>query len=107
MALMGHIPLGNHMVDHIRGPIPTSALGHSLDPHLKNLGLVAYGERTLRTANKSCILEFTNTGDPVPSLITDHGQTFHLGSLLAVAHGDLAQGVARGDYILLDNHEIA
>jgi hypothetical protein len=89
MALTGHIPLGNHMVDHIRGPIPTSALGHSLDPHLKNLGPMAYGERTLRTTDESCILEFTNTGDPVPSLITGNGQTFHPGSLHTMAHGDL------------------
>jgi hypothetical protein len=95
------------VVNHTKGPAPVSALGHVPDLRLENLGPMAYNGRTLRAAHGGCILGFTNTGDPVPSLITDHGQTFHLGSLLAVAHGDLAQGVARGDYILLDNHEIA
>jgi hypothetical protein len=54
-----------------------------------------------------CNPEFTYIGGLGPSLITSHGQTLHLGSLRAMAHGDLARGMTHDGHILLENHEIA
>jgi len=69
----GHILLGNHTVNHTKGPTPVSALGQGPDPHLGNLGPVAYGGRTLGTARGGCIPEFTYVGGLEPSLTTGHG----------------------------------
>jgi hypothetical protein len=44
MASTGHILLGNHAVNHTKGPVPTSALGHGPYLHLGNLGPMAYGD---------------------------------------------------------------
>jgi hypothetical protein len=73
MASTGHILLGNHAVNHTKGSAPTSALGHGVDLHLKNLGPTAYGGHTLGTAHRGCILEFTYVWGLWPSLITGHG----------------------------------
>jgi hypothetical protein len=68
------------MVNHTKGPAPASTLSHGLDLHLGNLGPAAYGGRTLETSHGGCILEFTYVGGLGPSLITGHGQAFHLES---------------------------
>ena len=53
MAMTGHILLGNHAVNHTKGPTLISTPGHGLDPHLRNLCSAAYGGRTLRTTRRS------------------------------------------------------
>jgi hypothetical protein len=68
---------------------------------------VTHGGHTLGTPHGGCIPKFTCIGGLVPSLIAGHGQDFHPRSLRPVAHGELAQGMARGGRILLGNHEIA
>ena len=68
---------------------------------------MTHGGYTLRTPRGGCILEFTCVGGLAPSLITGHGQDFHLGSLRPMVHGELARGMAHGGRILLGNHEIA
>jgi hypothetical protein len=55
MASTSHILLGNHAVNHSKGPVPVSALGHGV--HLGDLGPMAYGGRTLGTTHGGCILE--------------------------------------------------
>ena len=70
--MTGHILLGNHMVNHTKGSAPASAPCHGLDLHLRDLGPMAYGGRTLRTAYGGYILEFTYVGGPGPSLTTGH-----------------------------------
>jgi hypothetical protein len=107
MASTGHILLGNHVVNHTKGSAPTSALGHGPDLHLENLGPACYGGRTLGTAHGGCIPEPTYAGGLGPSLITDHGQDFHQGSLRFVAHGELARGMACDGRNTLGNREIA
>jgi hypothetical protein len=87
------------MVNHTKGSAPTSTLGRGPDLHLWNLGPAAYGGRTLRTTHRGCILELTYVGGPGPSLITGHGQAFHLERKMATARGDLTQGLARGGHI--------
>jgi hypothetical protein len=107
MALTGHILLENHAVNHTKGPVPTSTFGHKPDLHLRNLGPVAYGGRALRTIRGGCILEFTYVGGLGPSLITNHSRDFHPRNQTAVAHGDLARGMAHGGHAPTGNHEIA
>ena len=107
MALSGHIPLGNHMVDHLRGPVPTSAFSRVTNLRPRGLGPVTHGGHTLGTPHEDCIPKFTYVGGLAPSLITSHGQDFHLGSLRPVAHGELAQKMAHGSRIFLRNHEIS
>jgi hypothetical protein len=51
MATTGHILLGNHAANHTKGLAPMFALGYGPDLHLRNLGLAAYGGRTLRTTH--------------------------------------------------------
>ena len=75
-ALSGHIPLGNHTVDHLRGLAPTSAFSCSSNLHPGGLGLMTHGRHTLRTPHRGCILEFTYVGGLAPSLIAGHGQDF-------------------------------
>ena len=107
MGTTGHILLGNHVVNHTKGPMPASVLGHGPDLHIGNLGHMAYGGCTLRTTHGGYILEFTYVGGPGPSLITSHGRDFYPGSQTTVAHGYLARGMAHGGHILLGNREIA
>ena len=59
MAMIGHIPLGNHAVNHAKGPVPASTISHNPDLHLGNLGPMAHGGHTSRTGLRGCILEFT------------------------------------------------
>ena len=73
MAMTNHILLGNHAVNHTKGPTPMFALGHSPNLHLRNPSPTAYGRRTLGTAYGGCILEFTYIGGPGPFLTTSHG----------------------------------
>ena len=68
---------------------------------------MTHGGHTLGTPLGGCIPGFTYIGGLAPSLITGHGQDFHLGRLRPMAHGELAQGMAYGGHILLGNHEIA
>jgi len=107
MASTGHILLGNHVVNRIEGSTPTSAL--SCDPDLRPIGLdiAVHDGHTLGTTLGGCIPECTHVRGLVPSLITGHSRDFHLGSQTAMAHGDLTQGTACSDRILLGNHEIA
>ena len=107
MASISHILLGNHVVNHTKGPTPASAL--SCDPDLRPEGLdpAIHGGHTLRTALGGCIPECTHVRGLVPSLITGHGRGLHLGNQMTMAHGDLTQGMTRGGHILFKNHEIA
>ena len=86
--MTSHILLGNHMVNHTKGSVPMSTLGHGPDLHIGNLGHMAYGGCTLRTTHGGCILEFTYVGGPGPSLISSHGQAFHPESQMVVACSD-------------------
>jgi hypothetical protein len=52
MATNGHILLGNHMINHTKGSVPASTLGHGLDLHLRNLGPAACGGCTLGTTHE-------------------------------------------------------
>jgi hypothetical protein len=90
MASTSYILLRNHVVNHARGPVPTSALSYGPDFHLRNPGLAAYGGSTHGIAHGGCIPEFTYVGGPGSSLITDHGEAFHLEHQMAMARGDLA-----------------
>ena len=67
---------------------------------------MVHNRHTLGATLRGCILECTHMRGLVPSLITGHGQD-HPGSQTALAHGSLAQGMAHGGHILLENHEIA
>ena len=80
MASTGHILLGNHVANHSKGPVLATTFGHGPDFHPGGLDPVVHGEHTLGIALGGCILEFTHIGGPAPSLITSHGQDFHLGS---------------------------
>jgi hypothetical protein len=66
-----------------------STFSHGLDLCPRDLDPVVHGGHTLRTALGGNILEFTYIGGTVPSLITSHGQIFHLGSQSPTAHGKL------------------
>jgi hypothetical protein len=50
MALTSHILLGNHAVNHTKGPALASTFNHGPDLHLKNLGPAAYSGHSLGTA---------------------------------------------------------
>ena len=67
---------------------------------------MARGGHTLETAPSGSIPEFTYVGGPVPSLVTGHGQVFHLGGRKSMAHDELAQGMASTGHILLGNHKV-
>jgi hypothetical protein len=99
--------LGNHAVNHTKGPALASAFGHRPNLHRGNLGLADYGGRTLGTAHRGCIPEPTYVGGLGPSLITGHSQDFHPGSLRSMAHGELARGMARDGRDTLGNCEIS
>jgi hypothetical protein len=56
MASTSHNLLGNHMVNHTKGPVSTSALGHGVDLHLRNLRPIAYCNTLgVRLALGTCI----------------------------------------------------
>ena len=77
MAHDGHIRHKNYEFTSVRGPVPTFAFSHVLDPHFEDLDPMVYAVHTLGTAFSGNILEFTYVGGPVPFLITRHGQIFH------------------------------
>ena len=90
MASTSHILLGNHAVNHTKELTPVSALGHGPDPHLRNLGPVAYDGRTLETTCGGCILEYTYLEGLVPSLVATHGQVSRLRNQRTMAHDKLS-----------------
>jgi hypothetical protein len=100
MASTSHILLGNHAVNRTERPTPVSIL--SCDPDLHPIGLdpAVHTGRTLETALGGCIPECTHVRGPVPFLIPGHGRDFHPGNQMAMAHGDLTQGMAHGGHIL-------
>jgi hypothetical protein len=95
MASTGHILLGNHTVNHTKGPVPMSAFTCSPDLHPRGLDPMIYGGYTLKNLLGGCISEFTNMGGLAPSLTAGHSQDFHLGNQRPMAHGELAQGMAQ------------
>ena len=99
--------LGNHVVNHTKGPAPAFAFSYGLDLRLGDPDHVARSGHTPETTHGGCVLEFTNIGGLIPSPITGQGQDFHLGSQRPMAHGELTRGMACGGHILLENHEIA
>jgi hypothetical protein len=73
MVSTGHIILGNNVINHTKGPAPTSATGHGLKLHLRSLGLTTYDGHTPGTALEGYIPELTYLEGPVPSVIAGHG----------------------------------
>ena len=67
---------------------------------------MVHGGHTLGISLRGCILECTHMRGLVPSLITSHGQDLHLRNRMAMALGDLTQGMAHSHHILLGNYEI-
>jgi hypothetical protein len=63
MASTGHILLGNHTVNHTKGPVPMSAFTCSLDLHPRGLDPMIYSGYTLKNLLRDCIPEFTYMGD--------------------------------------------
>jgi hypothetical protein len=89
VASIGHILLGNHAVNHTKGPAP-AAFNRGPDLHSRGLDYVIHDGHTLRTPLGGCIPEFTYMGGLAPSLTTGYNQDFHLGSQKPMAHGELA-----------------
>ena len=81
MALANHIPLGNDMVDHLRGPAPAFAFSYGLDLCPRGLDPMIPNEHTP---------EVHLCRGLAPSLFIGHGQDIHLGGLRPMAHGELA-----------------
>ena len=106
MAHGCHIRRENYEFTDVKEPAPASTYYH--DPNLRHgyLSPVARGGHTLGTAPDGSIPRFTYVGGSVPSLVTGHGQVFHLGNRRSVAHDELAQRMASTDHIPLGNHEV-
>ena len=105
-GLAGGMAHGSHIHHETYGfiganrPTPTSAFNRILDLRPGDLDPAVYGGHTFRTILSDSILEFTYIGRLEPSLITDHGQVFHLGSQKTMAHDKLTSD------ILLGNHKV-
>jgi hypothetical protein len=106
MARSGHIHCENYGFIGTNRPVPAPAFSHSLDLYLENLGPVAHGRHTLRTALGGCILEYAYPEGPIPSLVAGCGQIYSPRNQRATAHDKLTQGMAWTNHILLGNHMV-
>jgi hypothetical protein len=73
MAHNGHIHSENYRFIGANGLALASTISHNLDLHLGNLGHMAHGGHTPRTALGGCILEYIYLEGSVPSLVTSRG----------------------------------
>jgi hypothetical protein len=106
MTHSGHTHRENYGFIGANRPAPASVFSRSLGLHLGNLGLVAHGEHTPRTAHGGCIPEYTYPEGPIPSLVTSHGQVSCLRNQRIMARDKLARGMALTGHILLGNHVV-
>ena len=102
----GYIHRENYEFTSVEEPAPMSAFRHALDLRFGDLDPMVYGGRTLGTTLSGSIPKSTYIGGTVPSLITNHGQVFSLGSQKSMAQKELTQGMASSGHILLGNHEV-
>jgi hypothetical protein len=76
MASTNHILLGNHSVNHTKGPMPVSTLSCDPDLHLEGLDPpTVHSGHTLRTALRGCIPECTYVGAQCPLSSRDKAKT--------------------------------
>jgi hypothetical protein len=73
MAHGGHICHENYEFTSVGGLAPMSVFSRNLDLCYRDLDLVVYSGRTLKTTHSGSITEYTYVGGPIPTLITNHG----------------------------------
>jgi hypothetical protein len=106
MAYDSHIHHENYRFIDANELAPTPAFSRSSDLPLRNLGPVAHGGHTPKTALGGYIPECTYPERPVPSLVISYGQASRPRNQRTMAHDELARGMAMTSHILLGNHTV-